>query len=42
VGLSLLLGEGDRRVIVVVGGDTEGVGMRKVARRCRGVGGVSW
>jgi hypothetical protein len=42
VGLSSLLGEGDGHVIVVVGGDTEGVGMRKVAVGCCRVGGVSW
>jgi hypothetical protein len=38
-GLSSLSGEGDMYVIVIVGGDAEGVGMRKVAVGCRRVGG---
>jgi hypothetical protein len=33
MGLSSLSGEGDGRAIVVGGGDTEGVGMRKGSSR---------
>jgi hypothetical protein len=40
--MSSLSGEGDGCAIVVVGGDAEGAGVRKVAAGCRGVGGVSW
>jgi hypothetical protein len=40
-GTSSLSGEGDRCAIVVVGGDTEGAGMRKVAAGCCRVGDVS-
>jgi hypothetical protein len=38
-GSSLLSGEGNGYVIVVIGCDTKGAGMRKVAMGCHGVGG---